>query len=323
MCVWLCMASADTLLLHYCQLRLKGAHSFSCITSCSIVISSKKTTPKGCRPLHVQAWGFSSVFTHHSIWFDIISMKQNQLTAKSCRFSTILLLATGLLCRCSKFHMLALVGTWYSFAGFSASIPPATTCNVLPVLRALLLLPIGWWNLSNSLADASQGLYTEHRSCESLQTEQRPDLSKDSVTPCSASERSCIGKLVHDSRNYQENCDFDKSSSSQRFMSDFKPLAANQSTNSDLVSDGRKALLVLKENIFKYNSQEERERLYELGRRLSAERLLSNTSIRELIDLFDRYNDGESLDSIVTSVKHPGLSQESQLVHCILTFQVM
>lgn len=106
-------------------------------------------------------------------------------------------------------------------------------------------------------------------------------------------------------------------------MSDFKPLAANQSTNSDLVSDGRKALLVLKENIFKYNSQEERERLYELGRRLSAERLLSNTSIRELIDLFDRYNDGESLDSIVTSVKHPGLSQESQLVHCILTFQVM
>lgn len=72
-------------------------------------------------------------------------------------------------------------------------------------------------------------------------------------------------------------------------------------------NSGETALLVLKENVYKYNSQEERERLDELGRRLSEERLLPNTGIRELIDLYDRYNDGESLDSIVTSIKHPGM----------------
>ena len=70
---------------------------------------------------------------------------------------------------------------------------------------------------------------------------------------------------------------------------------------------GEETLLVLKEKIYKYNSREERERLDKLGWRLSEERLLSNTSTRELIDLYDRYNDGESLDSIVTSIKHPGM----------------
>ena len=64
---------------------------------------------------------------------------------------------------------------------------------------------------------------------------------------------------------------------------------------------------VLKEKIYKYNNREEKERLDELGRRLSEERLLSNTSIRELIDLYDRYGDGESLDSIIASIKHPGM----------------
>ena len=64
---------------------------------------------------------------------------------------------------------------------------------------------------------------------------------------------------------------------------------------------------VLKEKIYKYNNREEKERLDELGRRLSEERLLSNTSIRKLIDLYDRYGDGESLDSIIASIKHPGM----------------
>lgn len=66
---------------------------------------------------------------------------------------------------------------------------------------------------------------------------------------------------------------------------------------------------ILKDSVYKYNSHEERERLEELGRRLSEERLLSHTSARELVDLYDRYSDEESLDSIVTSIKHPGLSQ--------------
>ena len=72
-------------------------------------------------------------------------------------------------------------------------------------------------------------------------------------------------------------------------------------------NSGETALLVLKEKIYNYNSQEERERLDKLGRRLSEERLLSNTSIRELIDLYDRYSNGESLNSIITSVKNPGM----------------
>lgn len=72
-------------------------------------------------------------------------------------------------------------------------------------------------------------------------------------------------------------------------------------------SGGKEALLVLKEKIYKYNSREEKERLDKLGRRLSEEGLLSNTSMRELIDLYDRYSDGESLDIIIFSIKHPGL----------------
>ena len=66
------------------------------------------------------------------------------------------------------------------------------------------------------------------------------------------------------------------------------------------------ALLMLKEMLIKCNSREERERLDQLEWRLSEERLLFNTSARELIDLYDRYSDGESLDSIVTSIKCKG-----------------
>ena len=64
---------------------------------------------------------------------------------------------------------------------------------------------------------------------------------------------------------------------------------------------------VLKVKVYKYNSREERERLDELGCRLSEERLLSNTCTGELIELYDRYNDGESLDSIIACIKHPGM----------------
>lgn len=96
-------------------------------------------------------------------------------------------------------------------------------------------------------------------------------------------------------------------------------MAADRGTGRN--SCGEEALLVLKENIYKYNSREEKERLDKLGQRLSEERLLSNASIRELIDLHVRYNDGESLDSIVASIKHPGmlLSHHPTLTHCTIT----
>ena len=77
---------------------------------------------------------------------------------------------------------------------------------------------------------------------------------------------------------------------------------------SDDESNGdEQALLVLKDQISRYHTREERESLDELGRRLSEERLLSNAGMSELTDLYDRYNNGESLDSIVTSLRHPGL----------------
>ena len=80
---------------------------------------------------------------------------------------------------------------------------------------------------------------------------------------------------------------------------------ATKGQQEELIHSGEECMKVLKEKIYKYNSKEEKERLDELGRRLSEERLLSNTSIRELIDLYDRYNNGESLDSIINSIKHP------------------
>ena len=80
---------------------------------------------------------------------------------------------------------------------------------------------------------------------------------------------------------------------------------ATKGQQEELIHSGEECMKVLKEKIYKYNSKEEKERLDELGRRLSEERLLSNTSMRELIDLYERYSNGESLDSIINSIKHP------------------
>mgnify|MGYP001792338867 CR=1 FL=1 len=70
---------------------------------------------------------------------------------------------------------------------------------------------------------------------------------------------------------------------------------------------GYEALVVLKEQILQYGSRGKGERLDKLGRRLSEERLLSNITIKELLGLYDRYNDGESLDSIMISLRDPGM----------------
>ena len=75
----------------------------------------------------------------------------------------------------------------------------------------------------------------------------------------------------------------------------------------DEFNGDEQTLLVLKDQISRYHSREERERLDELGRRQSEERLLSKTGMSELTDLYDRYNNGEPLDSIVTSLRHPGM----------------
>lgn len=80
---------------------------------------------------------------------------------------------------------------------------------------------------------------------------------------------------------------------------------ATKGQKEEIIHSGEECMKVLKEKIYKYNSKEEKERLDELGRRLSEERLLSNTSMRELIDLYERYSNGESLDSIINSIKHP------------------
>lgn len=78
-------------------------------------------------------------------------------------------------------------------------------------------------------------------------------------------------------------------------------------TSSAGLYNGEEALALLKENIYKYNSMEERQRLDELGKRLSEEKLLRSVNTRDLIGWFERYSDdGETLDGIIASVKHPG-----------------
>lgn len=55
---------------------------------------------------------------------------------------------------------------------------------------------------------------------------------------------------------------------------------------------GEDALKVLEENIYKYNSDEQRTNLREIGRRLSEENLLHDATVQSLMDCFLRLNFG-------------------------------
>ena len=71
---------------------------------------------------------------------------------------------------------------------------------------------------------------------------------------------------------------------------------------------GEEALVVLKDNLYQYNNAKERQCLNDLGVRLLKEQLLAPASTDDLIGWFERYcYDGESLDTIIASIKHPGM----------------
>lgn len=77
---------------------------------------------------------------------------------------------------------------------------------------------------------------------------------------------------------------------------------------------GQQALKVLKENIYKYYSREDRNRLDELGCRLTEEGLLHSLDTQKLIDLFERYSDGDdTLDGVITSLRFQGKHPTNKL----------
>lgn len=80
-----------------------------------------------------------------------------------------------------------------------------------------------------------------------------------------------------------------------------------KSANSEPLYSGEDAFHTLMEQVYRYHSKEDKEKLEQLGQRLSAEGLLHSLTVRKLIDLFERCSDEEeTLDDLITSLKFQG-----------------